>query len=262
MLSIYNSRVCFFSNSEFTMPKVKKKSVAQKLREEKEKKRKQQAANTVARRLTRQDPARRRQEQVADTESHRLARQDPARRRQEQVANTESHRLARQDPARRRQLQLANTESHRLARQDPARRRQEQAANTESHRLARKDTVIRSVERKTFWESERKRRQTAKSTYEKLMDKYIDQIRQSPSYICSCCGGLWYEKSTSVTSQEALILCGCNQDFIDSVLRVQQDQHRLCGTCKKSINQKCVPRLCLSNGFDFPFVPSEIKVTV
>jgi hypothetical protein len=187
----------FFRNSELTMPKVKKKSVAQKLREEKERKRKQQVANTAARRLTRQDQARRDQEQVADTNSRRLARQD---------------------------------------------------------------TVVRSVERKRFWEAEKKRRLTAKSSYEKLKDKYIDQIRQSPSCICSCCGGIWYEKSTTATSQEALILCGCDQDFIDTVLRVQQNEHRLCGTCKKSITQKRVPRLCLSNGFDFPIVPSELKV--
>jgi hypothetical protein len=208
----------FFSNSELTMPKVKKKSVAQKLREEKEKKRKEQANNTAARRVARLDPERRRKEQEAKAESRRLARQDEARRYREQMSDTNSRRLARKDP------------------------------------------VIRSVERKTFWEAERKRRQTAKSSYEKLMDKYIDQIRQSPSYICSCCGGLWYEKSTIATSREALILCGCNEDFIDTVLRVQQNEHRLCGTCRKSITQKRVPRLCLSNGFDFPIVPSELKV--
>jgi hypothetical protein len=66
------------------MPKLKKKSVAQKLREDK----KRQEANTAARRLARQDPERRRKEQEANTAARRLARQDPERRRKEQEANT------------------------------------------------------------------------------------------------------------------------------------------------------------------------------
>jgi hypothetical protein len=179
------------------MPKLKKKSVAQKLREDKEKKAKKQASDTAARRIARQNQARHDREQVADTKARRLARQDVG---------------------------------------------------------------IRSVERKRFWEAEKKRRQKAKSSYEKLFEKYSEQIRQSPSYICSCCGGLWYENSTTITSQEELFRWGCDQDFIDTVLRVHQNQHRLCGTCKRNIAQKQVPRLCLSNGFDFPIVPSEIKV--
>jgi rubrerythrin len=199
---------------KYKMPKLKKKSVAQKMRKEEE-------------------------NRLHDTNARRLVRQNQARRQEEQLADTASRRLARQDPARRHQKQLADIEYR---------------------RLARKDIGYRSVERKKFWEAEKKRRQTAKSSYEKLVEKYSDQIRQSPSYICSCCGGLWYEKSTTITSQEELIRCGCSQDFIDTVLRVHQNQHRFCGTCKRNIAQKQIPRLCLSNGFDFPIVPSEIKV--
>jgi hypothetical protein len=154
----------------------------------------------------------------------------------------------------------ANAATKRLARQDPSYRTREAKRDRESRRFKREDLALRSIERRTFWEAERKRRNSSKSSYEKLLEKYTDQIRQSPSYICSCCGGLWYQKSTTPTSQEALISSGCDQEFIDTVLRAKQDQHRLCGTCKKSITQKRVPRLCLSNGFDFPIVPAEIKV--
>jgi rubrerythrin len=210
------------------MPKLKKKSIAQKLREK-----------ATAKRLARQNSVFRQEEQEADTKSHRLARQDSSFRTHEKKKNAESQRLARRNPSYRTHEAKRDTESRRLKREDP---------------------TLRSIERRTFWEAERKRRNSSKSSYEKLLEKYTDQIRQSPSYICSCCGGLWYEKSTTTTSQETLIQCGCSQDFIDTVLRVNQDQHRFCATCKKSISQKRVPRLCLSNGFDFPTIPDDVKV--
>jgi hypothetical protein len=246
--------------TQLRMPKLKKKSVAKKLRDEKQQTSHKKPANTAARRLVRQDEARRKQAQTADTESHRLARQDEARRIQEQTANTESRRLARQDQTRREQEQTADKESHRLARQDQARRQQEQVANTESHRLARQDTVRRSTERRTFWDAEKKRRNSSKSNYEKLLERYINQIQESPSYICSCCGGLWYIKSTTCASKEKLIKSGCKTDFINTVLHVNQEQHRFCATCKKSVAEMQVPRLCLSNGFDFPVLSNDVKV--
>jgi rubrerythrin len=154
----------------------------------------------------------------------------------------------------------ANTAARRLVRQDEARRKQEQTANTESHRRARQDTVRRSTERRTFWDAEKKRRNSSKSNYEKLLERYINQIRESPSYICSCCGGLWYIKSTTCASKEKLIKSGCNTDLINTVLHVNQEQHRFCATCKKSVAEMRVPRLCLSNGFDFPVLSNDVKV--
>jgi hypothetical protein len=72
--------------------------------------------------------------------------------------------------------------------------------------------------------------------------------------------GLWYKNSTTGTSEAILTELGCSESFTSNVLHVNQENHRFCATCKKSIIQKRIPRLWLSNGFDFPVIPAEIKV--
>jgi hypothetical protein len=159
--SCINSRefVLHTANLSYKMPKLKKKSVAQKVREDKKRNDKrredsavrtrEQEADSVARRIVRQDPVRRREEQENDTAAHRLARQDNVRRSDEQQVNTASKRITRQDIVQRKIEQEANSASHRLARQDIVRRKIELEADAASHRLARQDPVKRSQEKET-----------------------------------------------------------------------------------------------------------------
>jgi hypothetical protein len=159
---------------------------------------------------------RRKQEQVANTASHRAARKDPVRRKQEQEADKASHRTVRKDSVRRKQEQEANTASHRAARKDPVRRKQEQEADKVSHRTVRKDPVHRSQERQKDRAAKSNASEYSKSSYEKLFDKYSQTIQLSPSLICSSSGGLWYAKSTIITSKEMLTQRGCREDYYSS----------------------------------------------
>jgi hypothetical protein len=168
-------------------------------------------------------------------------RQNSDVREAEQQTNSQARRAARSDPQRREQEQQAR----RAARSDPLRREQEQRLNTQSHKRIRRDS---------------------KSSYDKLFSLYKEKINESPTFICSCCGGLFYPKSTVLVPEEKLIAENkkknkmCSAEFISSILHVQQQQHRLCSTCKTSAFSNRVPRLALCNGFDFPVIPPELQV--
>jgi len=94
-----------------------------------------------------------------------------------------------------------------------------------------------------------------------LVQQFFKKIHAASTFICSSCGGLFYEESTTKTSKELLLKRGCDETLVVNVLCVNQQQHLLCGTCKLAVYRKKVPRLCLSNGFEFPIVPVILKVS-
>jgi len=168
-------------------------------------------------------------------------------------------RLKREDPEVRTPEKFKNADSMRLRRQDPIARVSERTRNAEIMRLRREDEDEREKEKLAY----RKKKSNEISSYDKLLIKYIAKIRQAPTFICSCCGGLCYEESTSITSKEELREKGCSEEFLSAVLHYNQDIHRLCCTCKSYVfrkDNKKLPRVALANGLDFPDIPDELKV--
>jgi len=94
-----------------------------------------------------------------------------------------------------------------------------------------------------------------------LFQKFRDKIKEAPSFIRSCCGGLFYKDATTIVSPEFLKEKGCSDELIQEILHVDQDPHRICSTCKTYAYKKILPRLSLVNGFDFPTVPDVLKVS-
>lgn len=98
--------------------------------------------------------------------------------------------------------------------------------------------------------------------FESLLQTFNKTIKCAPSYICSCCGSLFYEYSTHKTLKENLEKCGRSTEFINAVLYVQQTIHRLCTICKNTVKNNKIPKLGLCNGFDFHPIPHELKVFI
>jgi hypothetical protein len=238
--------------------------------------------NTEARRIAREDNERREREQRENTRAHRQVRADNERREREQRENTRARRQVRENKERREQEQRADTDARRQVRDNEVRKKNEQRSNTKARKISREDDNVRTPERardsqsrkdarndpvkRRLWQDKDTEAHVGKikknrSNYDWLYSQYEQKIKEAPVFICSCCGGLWYKTSTSVITKEILKERGCTSAFIKTVLQVQQDEHRLCATCKKSIKSKNVPRLCLSNGFAFPNIPSVLNVT-
>jgi len=210
-------------------------------------------------RLRRQDPDIRTPEKTKNAESMRKRREDPDIRTLEKSKNAVSMRQRREDPDIRTPEKSKNAVSMRQRREDPDIRIPEKSKNAESKKIRRQDQNVREKEKLTY----RAKKSSEVSSYDKLVEKCIAKIRQAPTCICSCCGSLCYEESTSITSKEELQEKGCTEEFITAVLHCNQNIHRLCCTCKTYVlrkDDKKLPRVALANGLDFPEIPDQLKV--
>ncbi len=101
---------------------------------------------------------------------------------------------------------------------------------------------------------------------------YSNKIRRGPTWICSCCGGLFYREGVRNIDKTKLQQWELTEDMISSILYVDQNSCRtwetkpknysLCITCCNYAKEKRLPRLALANGLDFPVIPDELKVCI
>ena len=143
-------------------------------------------------------------------ESKQRQRVDEEHRSKERLANQDRMRLARQDTEQAEKERLANQERMRLARQDTEQAEKERQANKERMLKAREqDGETRAKERlvdrlnKRSWRAnlENRRREQQLNTLahfgsrhskQALIIRYEDTIKQGPTIVCTCCGGLFF----------------------------------------------------------------------
>ncbi|CAF1458321.1 unnamed protein product [Rotaria sp. Silwood1] len=93
-----------------------------------------------------------------------------------------------------------------------------------------------------------------------MKSNYELKIKEGPTHICSCCGGLWFEYSIKEFTVEMLRNKGLPKEFIDTVCYLENAIIKLCVTCRKDIMSNKVPNLCLSNGLAFYEIPDCLKI--
>jgi hypothetical protein len=91
------------------------------------------------------------------------------------------------------------------------------------------------------------------------MKEYKRSIQSGPTYICSCCGGLWYKKSVQKVTTEKLRSFGADDNVVEAASELPQNgQYFLCSTCFRKVKRNKVPKAALTNGFKFPMVPDVV----
>jgi hypothetical protein len=121
-------------------------------------------------------------------------------------------------------------------RQDPGFRQQEQV----------RDSIARSALRNFRSEP-----------WDRLEAQYENEITQRPDNICCSCGGLFYVKSIKVFDINNIR----HNTSINTALTSQQRTAStpvLCTTCHTAISKNKIPKLSLSNGFEFPVIPEAL----
>ena len=98
-----------------------------------------------------------------------------------------------------------------------------------------------------------------KSNIDTMKSDYESRIKEGPTHICSCCGGLWFEYSIREYTTEMLRNRGLKEEFINTVCYLKHAIIKLCVTCRKDIMSNKVPNLSLSNGLAFHEVPDCLK---
>jgi len=99
-----------------------------------------------------------------------------------------------------------------------------------------------------------------KTSFDSMRSNYESKIKEGPTHICSCCGGLWFEYSIREITVENLINKGLKGEFIHTICYLKDEVIKLCVTCRKDIMSSKVPNICLSNGLAFHDIPDCLKV--
>jgi hypothetical protein len=86
-------------------------------------------------------------------------------------------------------------------------------------------------------------------------------IKSGPTYVCQCCGGLFFKKSCKHVTITSLENSGVSQEVITMAFSVDGNctAGYVCVTCHGHLKKNKIPRLCLQNGLAFPPIPTQIS---
>ena len=147
-----------------------------------------------------------------------------------------------------------------IARQNDDIRAQENRRRAEVLKMERQNDNFKEEERRSNSLRMHNNRSKYKSSIDDMKSNYEFKIREGPTHICSCCGGLWFDYSVREFTIESLINKGLRTEFIDTVCYLKDRIIKLCVTCRKDILLNKVPTLCLSNGLAFYKIPDCLKI--
>lgn len=237
---------------------LEKDRLQKKRRRETTERTEEQSYDTERRRSRRLAEGFKAQEQEQDAARHRELRLDPDYRSKEKEKDAAHHSQLRLDPEYSAEEHGRNAAEHRKRREDPDVRREEQKKDTQRKKQERED----SKKRAAYNEKQRKLMAKRSSvSFETLLAKFHASIRETPVYICSCCGGLFYKAGTVEVKEGTFKKKKFDKFFVKSVLHVDQQMHRLCKTCHRSALANKIPKLALVNGLELPVVPEPLQVS-
>jgi hypothetical protein len=79
--------------------------------------------------------------------------------------------------------------------------------------------------------------------------------KEGPTSVCTCCGGLWFQSSTRLVTPSPT-----DSELENKVFFLKEEyEPRLCETCYRDYRKGSVPRLALSNGIQFPKIPTILQ---
>jgi len=232
----------------------------------------EQAQDTSIRKISRLRSGVRKHEQAQDTSIRKIRRLQPGVRKHEQTQNTAIRKIRRLKPGVRTLEQNMDTKRRSVMRVNANYHKKEQVINTITRRISRKygrlnnrmkSRNLNKLSSNTEQETDTLRRRVSRKTPQTLevqINKFLNDIKEGPTWTCSSCGGLWFRSSVTKVNFEELKEKGCPDNFLKQVLTAPMGTvHWLCSTCKKSIVISKVPRLNLSNGLRFPVIPDCLK---
>jgi len=189
------------------------------------------------------------------TESMRKSRANPEYQKRERQSNAKRIADLRKNPSYR-----IKEKSAQVVTQNTEKRRQNKAKQMAD---LRKNTSYRMKEKSA--RVMRRQLATRNTKLKDLIRTFEEAVREGPTYICSCCGGLFYKKSVNEVSIKGLTetwLCKHKEKSatVEELLPYRPTKAIwLCTTCRTDIHQGRIPHLALFNGFKFPEVNETLS---
>ena len=190
----------------------------------------------------------------------RERRRDDEFRLLENRRRAHSHKIERHDDQLKTEENKRRADALKIARQNDDIRAQENQRRAEVLKMERQNDNFKEEERRSNSLRMHNNRSKYKSSIDDMKSNYEFKIREGPTHICSCCGGLWFDYSVREFTIESLINKGLRTEFIDTVCYLKDRIIKLCVTCRKDILLNKVPTLCLSNGLAFYEIPDCLKI--
>ncbi|KAG2191489.1 hypothetical protein INT47_013266 [Mucor saturninus] len=106
--------------------------------------------------------------------------------------------------------------------------------------------------------------------WEKSRKKYEKAIKEGPTTVCICCGGLFFLKNVSLLNKDTMLEKWKTDGYVVNAVYWRLDnrvysnhtnititktgsgKHYFCANCKTSIKNNKIPTIALSNGLNFP----------
>ncbi|CAF4200242.1 unnamed protein product, partial [Adineta steineri] len=211
-------------------------------------------------RTERQNEEFRAQDNERRAEALRIERQNEEFRAQENERRAEALKIERQNEEFRAQENKRRAEALRIERQNEEFRAQENERRLKSLKAKREEEDYKDEERRGNALRMHNTRDKYRNNFDAMKSNYESKIKEGPTHICSCCGGLWFAYSIREYTVEMLAKKGLKKEFIDTVCYLKHEIIELCATCRKDIISNKIPNLALSNGLAFYEIRDCLKI--
>ncbi|CAF4566055.1 unnamed protein product, partial [Rotaria socialis] len=193
-------------------------------------------------------------------DAHKIERQNDELKIEENKRKAEALKIERQNDEFKTEENKRRAKAHKIERQNDEFKTQENERRLKSLKIKREEEEYKEEERRRNASRMRMSRDKYENNFHLMKLNYESKIKEGPTHICSCCGGLWFEYSIRELTIEMLTNKGLKKEFIDNVCYLKNTIVKLCVTCRKDIMLNKVPNLCLSNGLAFYEVPDCLKI--
>ena len=85
--------------------------------------------------------------------------------------------------------------SHRIEREDEQIKSEENKRRAEALKISREDEEFKKEEKKRNASRVQNNRDKYKNNFDAMKSSFESKIKEGPTHICSCCGGLWFDYS-------------------------------------------------------------------
>ncbi|CAF3286262.1 unnamed protein product [Rotaria sp. Silwood2] len=246
---------------EFKTEENKRRAEAHKIeRENDEFKTEENKRRAEAHKIERENDEFKTEENKRRAEALKIARQNDEFKTEENKRRAEAHKIERENDEFKTEENKSRAEALKIARQNDEFRTQENDRRLNSLKIKREDEEYKQEERRRNASRMRLSRDKYENNFHLMKLNYESKIKEGPTHICSCCGGLWFEYSIKESTVEMLRNKGLPKEFIDTVCYLKNAIIKLCVTCRKDIMSNKVPNLCLSNGLAFYEIPDCLKI--
>ncbi|CAF1499888.1 unnamed protein product, partial [Adineta steineri] len=199
------------------------------------------------------------QENERRAEALKISRENDEFKTEDNKRRAEALKIERQSDEFKIQENKRRAETMKIERQNDEFRIEENKRRAEALKIARQDNEFKEEEKRKNALRMYYSRDKYKNNFDAMKSNYESNIKEGPTHICSCCGGLWFAYSIREYTIEMLANKGLKTEFINTVCYLKHAIIKLCATCRKDIMSNKIPNLALSNGLAFYEIPDCLK---